>query len=145
MKQLIIIIGICIAGLWSCHETTVGFLKTENAEYSPDKLEVRRTLDPERLPDANMIVTGAEWVSNEMAGILGTNPLIFNLEDVTASDGGDAALFKEQARVIGGGRVYFPSKDIKAPNGTYKLSIRVSNPGYSVVLKDIFTVIIKDN
>jgi lipoprotein len=145
MKQLMIIIGICILGVYGCHDPKVGFLKTDNAEYSPSILEVRRTLDPERLPDANMIETGAEWVSNEIGGVLGTNPLIFDLEDVTASDGGDAALFKEQVRVIGGGRVYFPSKDIKAPNGTYKLSIRVSNPGYSAVLKDIFTVIIKDN
>ena len=146
MKRLIIIIlGIYIVGLCGCHETTVGFLKTDNAEYAPSSMEVRRTLDPDRSPDMNMIVTGADWASNEMAGVLGTSPLIFSLEDVKATEGGNAELFKEQVRVIGGGRVYFPSKDIKAPNGTYVLSIRVSNPGYSVVLKDVFTVIIKEN
>lgn len=146
MKQLIIVIvGMCIAGLHGCHETTVGYLKTDNAEYAPGSMEVRRTLDPDRTPDANMIVSGADWASNEMAGVLGTNPLVFTLENVKATDGGNAELFKEQVRVIGGGRVYFPSKDIKAPNGTYVLSIRVSNPGYTAVVEDVFTVIIKDN
>lgn len=145
MKQLIIVIGICIVGLCGCHETTVGYLQTENAEYAPNSMEVRRTLDPEKTPDKNMIVSGADWASNEMAGVLGTNPIVFSLEDVKATDGGNAELFKEQIRVIGGGRVYFPSKDIKAPNGTYVLSIRVSNPGYEAVLEDVFTVIIKEN
>lgn len=145
MKRLIIVvIGMCILGLHGCHETTVGYLKTKNAEYAPDSMQVRRVLDPDRIPDANMIVTGADWVSNEMAGVLGTNPLVFTLENVTAADGGNAELFKEQVRIFGGGRVYFPSKDIKAPNGTYVLSIRVSNIGYSAVVEDVFTVIIKD-
>lgn len=145
MKRLLFLIGISLMSLCGCHETTVGFLKTDNAQYAPAVLEVRRNLDPDRFPDANMIESGADWASNEMGGVLGTNPLTFELEEVKASDGGDAGLFKEQVRVIGGGRIYFPSKDIKAPNGTYLLSIRVSNPGYTAVLKDIFTVVIKEN
>lgn len=144
MKRLIIvIIGICIIGLTGCHKTKIGYLQTKNAEYSPTFMNVCRTLDPTKMPDRNMITSGADWVSNEIAGVLGTNPLVFSLESVKATDGGNAGLFKEQVRVIGGGRVYFPSKDIKAPNGTYVLSIRITNPGYSVVLEDIFTVFIK--
>lgn len=139
----ILLVAILSSGLWGCHDITVGFLETGNALYFPDTLEVRRELDPTRVPDKVMIASGAEWVSNEISGVLGTSPLEYEIIEVKAKDGGDADLFLEQVRIIGGGRFYFPSKEIKAPNGTYTLSIRVSNPGYSAELKDIFTIVIK--
>lgn len=144
MKNVVIVIVICVLGFTGCHETTIGYLQTKNAEYLPGELVVRRKLNPNGYPDANMLRSGADWASNEISGVLGTNPLKYSLEDVKAEGGGDVGLFREQVKIIGGGRVYFPSKDIKAPNGTYILSIRVENPGYSVVLKDIFKVIIKE-
>lgn len=130
-------------GYWGCHDITVGYLETENAVYLPDTLEVRRVLDPNRTPDRVMITSGADWASNPISGVIGTTPLLFEITGVTARDGGDADLFMEQVRIIGGGTFYFPSKGIKAPDGTYILSIRISNPGYSAELKDIFTIVIK--
>lgn len=145
MKNLIIIMAVFALVLCGCHEKTIGYLQIKNAEYVPNTLEIRRTLDPSRTPDKNMINSGANWVSSEISGVLGTNPLIYSIEDVKVENGGDAELFKEQAWIIGGGRVYFPSKNIKTPNGTYILSIRVSNEGYSAVLEDILRVVITDN
>jgi hypothetical protein len=144
MKQFIIIIGICVVGLYGCHDMKIGYLKTDKAEYSPASMEVRRELNPYREPDRTILKTGADWASAEIGGVLGTNPIMYSLEGVRATDGGDAELFKEQVRVIGGGPVYFPSKDIKAPNGTYVLTIRVSNDSYTAVLKDVFTVVITE-
>ena len=141
MRNSLLLLLLCAC--WGCHDITVGFLQTENALYLPDTLEVRRVLDPNRSPDKMMITSGADWASNQISGVTGTNPITYEITNVKASNGGDAALFLEQVSIIGGGRVYFPSKDIKAPDGTYVLSIRVSNPGYTAELEDIFTVIIK--
>lgn len=144
MKRYYVILVILLScGWWGCHDITVGYLRTENALYLPDTMEVRRVLDPNRSPDNVMITSGADWASNQISGVDGTAPITYEITGVVAKDGGDADLFMEQVRVIGGGRFYFPSKDIKAPNGTYTLSIRVSNPGYSAELKDIFTIVIK--
>lgn len=145
MKKFVMIMVafLLVCGWWGCHDITVGYLRTDNALYLPDSMEVRRVLDPNRTPDKVMITSGADWASNQISGVDGTDPITYEITGVKASEGGDADLFMEQVRIIGGGRFYFPSKDIKAPNGRYTLSIRVSNPGYSAELEDIFTIIIK--
>lgn len=130
--------------LYGCHEKTIGYLITKNAEYLTDSVIVHRELNPAIELEATMMQSGADWTSVAISGVLGTVPLTYSVERVTASDGGDAALFMEQVKVMGNGQVYFPSKDIKAPNGTYLLSIRVSNKGYSAVLEDIITFIIRE-
>ena len=141
MKSRILLVFIFLLGLYSCHDITVGYLETDDALYSPDSMVVRRELDP--IQDYMMLQSGADWASVKISGGIGTSPMQYEITNVTATDGGDVDLFMEQIRIIGGGRFYFPSKDIKAPNGKYKLSIRITNPGYSSELKDIFTVIIK--
>ena len=48
MKNVILLISIfvCISVI-SCHDSTVGYLSTENAGYDPDTLEVKRILTPD--------------------------------------------------------------------------------------------------
>ena len=145
MKNILLLI-LFTSFIASCNQPKVGFLKADNAEYLIDTLIVHRTLDPERsYVELNMFETGAEWwASDPISGVLGTDPVMYAVAGVKASNGGDAALFEKEVRVIGGGRFYYPCKDIKAPNGTYLISIRVSNDEHSVELKDMFWIIIED-
>ena len=48
MKQIMIWMILAVGLLvGACHQTTVGYLLTENASYDPDTMYIRKTLDPE--------------------------------------------------------------------------------------------------
>ena len=141
LKGLLIVSAAC---LWAgCHEVTVGFLETENARYVVDSMTVRRVLDPLKDLDKKLMETGAYWQSTAIQGVLGTAPLTYEFAGVTASEGGDSQLFEQQIVIRGGGRICLPSKDLQVPVGRYRISLRVSNPGYSAELKDVFTIIVE--
>lgn len=145
MKYILLLL-LLAGGIASCNQPKIGYLKTDQAEYLIDTLFVYRTLDPDRSRvEYNMLRTGAEWwASNEVSGVLGTAPIAYSIEDVKASDGGDATAFLKEVKIIGGGRLYYPVNDIKAPNGTYLISVRISNDDHSTLLEDAFRIIIKD-
>lgn len=145
MKYILLLL-LLAGGIAACNQPKIGYLKTDQAEYLIDTLVVYRTLDPERnYIEENMLESGTEWwASNEISGVLGTVPIVYTIEDVKALDGGDAAAFLKEVKIIGGGRLYYPVNDIKAPNGTYLISVRVSNDDHSAVLEDAFRIIIKD-
>ncbi|MEG2276293.1 MAG: hypothetical protein RSC80_00455 [Odoribacter sp.] len=108
-----------------CHEVTVGYLQTKNAMYVPNTMKIRLVLD-ENL-DAFRI-----------HGVIGTGPLLYEIEEVKATEGGNAELFRHLLRIRGGGRMEFPLvSDITA--GHYTVSVRVYNEGYSEIIKDAFT------
>ena len=48
-------------------------------------------------------------------------------------------VFKQELRIIGNGSFYYPLEH-KAPAGKYVVSIRITNEGYSHVVKDIYTL-----
>lgn len=130
----------------SCNQPKVGYLKANNAEYLQDTLIVYRTVDPDRSDvEYEMYESGADWwASNSISGVMGTAPIMYSVENVKASEGGNAAPFLQEVNLIGGGVFQYPVKDIKAPNGTYLISIRIANDDHNVVLEDAFRVIIKD-
>lgn len=138
MKKYIVFIGL-IGLLWGCHDITPGYLETGNAQYVPDTMIIRKELDP--IKDAYRKANNAPWVSPKLQGIDGTSPLLFDVVDVTSVDG-DAAMFKSLLSIRGGGRMEFPLK-ASVPAGRYIVSVRVSNEGYSEVVADIFTFIVK--
>lgn len=138
MKNYFVFIGLILA-LWGCHDMTPGYLETGNAQYVPDTMIIRKELDP--LLDAYRKMNNAPWVSPKMQGIDGTSPVLFDIVDVTSKDG-DAALFKSLLDIRGGGRMEFPLK-ASVPAGRYVVSVRVSNEGFSEVVPDIFTFIVK--
>ena len=48
MKQIMIWMILAVGlSVGACHQTTVGYLLTENASYDPDTMYIRKTLDPE--------------------------------------------------------------------------------------------------
>jgi len=78
MKQIMIWMILAVGLLvGACHQTTVGYLLTENASYDPDTMYIRKTLENDAKP------------------------------------------------------------------GVYKVSVRLTNPGYSHVLRDAMTIIVE--
>lgn len=139
MKKYFILIGLVLL-LWECHKPTPGYLETNNAQYVPDTMVIRKELDP--VKDAYRKMNNAPWVSPKLQGVDGTAPLAFEIVDVTSTDG-DAVMFKSLLNIRGGGRMEFPLRAGGIPDGHYVVSVRVSNEGYSEVVSNIFTFIVK--
>ena len=108
----------------------------------PDYMEIPQIGELDEIADAQRIKNNAPWVTQPIQGIEGTAPLIYTIEDVTATEGGDAVMFKQELSIIGNGSFYYPLEH-KAPAGKYVVSIRITNEGYSHVLKDVYTFIVK--
>ena len=84
MKQIMIWMILAVGLLvGACHQTTVGYLLTENASYDPDTMYIRKTLDPEL--DAVRIENKAPWVSLALQGYEGTQQILFSVESVTSN------------------------------------------------------------
>ena len=140
MKYCFILI--CMISFVSCHKVTVGYLETENAEYTPNKMEIPRVEDLDKFANATRIKNNAPWVTQPIQGVAGTEPIFYTIEEVVASEGGDATLFKQELKIIGNGSFYYPLEH-QAPAGEYVVSIRVTNEGYNHVLKNVYTFVVK--
>lgn len=128
---------VLILGLSACHEVKVGYLETENANYDPNILEVKKVLDP--VEDADRIEKKYNWISYPIDGLLGTYPMYISIETVRTEEGGDAAKFIAEAKVRGDGTFDIPFEN-QIPEGKYIITLKVENEGYSALLPDIFTV-----
>ena len=135
---LFIFVGAFVMG---CHDVTPGFLKTENATYGvSNTLIVKKVLD--EYEDYERIQNKAPWVTKPIQGVTGTAPINYAIESVTGPDEASAILFMSELEIIGSGIMYYPLEH-KASSGTYLVSLRISNEGYSKVVKDVFTFIIE--
>ena len=142
MKQLTILAIALVAVMEACHEKTIGYLITENASYDPDTMYVRKTPDP--VEDAVRIEYGSPWVSLQLQGYEGTEQIHFSVESVTSDQGEEAAAtFMSELTIRGGGALMYPLENNAVP-GTYVVSIRLTNPGYSQVVKDAMTIIVSE-
>ena len=131
-----------VAVLMACHETTIGYLITENASYDPDTMYVRKTPDP--VLDAVRIENNAPWVSLRLQGYEGTEQIHFNVESVTSDQGeAAAATFMSELTIRGGGALMYPLENNAVP-GTYVVSVRLTNDGYSQVVEDAMTIIVTE-
>ena len=141
MKVLFILVTIISCFCMACHEQTVGFLVTENASYDPDSLVIRKIPDPEE--DRVRIEYNAPWISTDLQGYEGTLPIFFSVESVTSNQGEEAAAaFMQQLSIRGGGALLYPFEN-STTAGIYKVSIRLTNEGYSQVLTDAMTIIVE--
>ena len=142
MKRLTILAIVLVAVMEACHEKTIGYLITENASYDPDTMYVRKTPDP--VEDAVRIEYGSPWVSLRLQGYEGTEQIHFSVESVTSDQGEEAAAtFMSELTIRGGGALMYPLENNAVP-GTYVVSIRLTNPGYSQVVKDAMTIIVTE-
>ena len=136
------IYGLFIMLLFACDDKEIGYLDISRAEYSPNEMEIPKYEDLDAIEQWQRLELGTPWVTLRMQGVLGTEPIIYSIESVKASDGGNADLFKGELEIIGGGTMYYPIQP-KAPAGTYVVSIRLTNEGYSKVLENAYTFIVK--
>ena len=140
MKWILFILSVMYLGFVSCDEKE-GYLITENAVYEPDTMIVRLTPDPEE--DAVRMEYESPWQSLAMQGYEGTERVDFSVEAVTSTVGEEAAAtFMQELAISGGGVMRYPYKG-KSPAGRYTVSVRLTGPGYSQVVKDAFTFILK--
>ena len=139
MKKVYLFL-VLIISCWGCQDMKVGYLRADNAGYLPNELEVRKTLDP--VEDGVRIANEAPWVTPKIQGVLGTSPLLFEFVSVKVSDGGDAEIFKKEITVRGGGVMELPLHTV-LPKGRYVVTLKVSNDGYSELLSDIYTFVVK--
>ena len=141
MKWILFILSVMCLGFVSCDEKE-GYLITENAVYEPDTMVVRLTPDPEL--DAVRIEYESPWQSLAMQGYEGTSRIDFSVESVTSPLGEEAAAtFMQELTILkGGGVIRFPYEG-KSAAGRYTVSVRLTGPGYSQVVKDAFTFILK--
>lgn len=141
MKWILLIAGMLSLGLWACNDEVEGYLLTENAIYEPDTLVVRKV--PNKEQDSVRMTYKTPWISLAMQGYEGTQIIMFDVASVTSTAGEEAAvLFQRELSVRGGGILQYPF-DNKAPVGRYTVSVRLSNPFGSSVVKDAFTFILK--
>lgn len=136
MKRILCYL-LLVLGLVGCHEVKVGYLETENANYDPNILEVKKILDP--IEDADRIARKYNWISYPIDGIVGTQPMYMSIASVKEENGGDVQKFIEEVKVRGNGTFDVPFGH-QIPEGKYIITLKVENEGYSALLPDIFTI-----
>lgn len=140
MKWILFILPVICLCFIACEEKE-GYLRTENAVYEPDTMVVRLVPDPEL--DAVRIEYESPWQSLAMQGYEGTERIDFTVESVSSTLGEEAvAVFTNELTILGGGILRYPYGG-KSPAGRYTVSVRLTGPGYSHVVKDAFTFILK--
>lgn len=143
MKKLCYVL-VAITGLLyslpGCQDVRVGFLETSLAEYTPDSLVVKAQLDPTL--DADRIKYKYPWVTLSIEGVEGTSPMIYQVHDVVATEGGDGAALLQNISIANSGVMQIPWNHT-VPPGRYSVAIEITNEGYSHVLNDVYTFIVK--
>lgn len=139
MKNILILLSVLLL-LSACHKTKIGYLKTSEASFVPDSLVIRKVLDP--LTDVVRINNGAPWVTTRLQGVLGTAPINYRILNVTASDGGNADIFRQELTVRGIGVMEVPLH-FQAPKGRYKVSLEAYNTDYTSAMNNVFTFIVE--
>lgn len=146
MRLINILLLAVVFATFGCKKDPVGYLMTENASYAISTLDVYHLegitdSDPIYYDHFERIRNKAPWVSLTMDGVLGTNPIYYEVSDVKASEGGNAEMFRSEVSVEGGGKIVFPFA-YKSPKGKYLISIKLRNEGQQRIVNDIFTIII---
>ncbi len=142
----LILLGVVLSLLAiSCKDMPIGYLQADKAFFSPDTVYVYKQIDPQ----SDRAKNNSPWTSLRIQGISGTAPINYEFYDVKVNNGGNAATFKKlvdkKKVLIQGGIIQLFQDGVKElPNGDYTISMKVYNEGYSNILKDIFTFVVKD-
>lgn len=83
------------------------------------------------------------WVTSELVGVKGTEPMSYSIVGVRNEKPENAELFEKSLTIMGGGRMHV-ALDLKAPAGRYVVSIAIENEGQYALLKDVFTFIVEE-
>lgn len=140
--KLIYLFFLIIPFFCSCQDLNKGYLIVKNAEYVVDSLVIPKIAD--KIVHRERIANQAPWVTERIEGVLGTEPILYKLHAVKASQGENAArIFTlKDLTVKGAGRMdiqLYP----EAPQGTYIVSLQITAGDYSAILEDIYKFIIE--
>ncbi len=129
----------------SCADIKVGYLDTQNAVFAPDSVVVYHHPDTTSLRYRNQ----APYVSTLMQGVSGTAPINYELAGVTASEGGDSAVFVQLAgekRITMQGGTLWVWQDAvnRLPLGKYVISVKVTNEDHEQIIPHCLTIIVKE-
>lgn len=129
----------------SCTDIKVGYLDTQNAVFAPDSVVVYHLPDTTSLRYRNQ----APYVSTLMQGVSGTAPINYELVGVSASEGGDSAVFVQLAgekRITMQGGTLWVWQDAvnRLPLGKYVISVKVTNEDHEQIIPHCLTIIVKE-
>lgn len=129
----------------SCTDIKVGYLDTQNAVFAPDSVVVYHLPDTTSLRYRNQ----APYVSTLMQGVSGTAPINYELAGVSASEGGDAAVFvrlagEKRITMQGGTLWVWQDAANRLPLGKYVISVKVTNEDHEQIIPHCLTVIVKN-
>lgn len=135
---------LCLYTWASCRRVPVGYLDVRVASFKPKEGYAYKEL----LPESNWVKYKSPFSSTQIQGVSGTEPINYDFASVKASEGGDAALFRqcvEQGTVqVKGGRIYLHQEAAqRLPLGRYLISIRVYNEDHTAIVPDAFTFILQ--
>lgn len=140
MKHILLWATLMVVAVCACYDTTEGYLITDNASYDPDTMYIRKS--PVWILDSVRMMENSPWVTLALQGYEGTEPIYFSIESVTSSEGEEVAgVFREELSIRGGGTMMYPLQNNAKP-GSYTVSIRLSNAGYSQVVENAFTFVV---
>lgn len=143
--NLVLLTVLFLAALFgSCTDIKVGYLDTKNAVFSPDSVVVYHLPDTTSLRYRNQ----APYVSTLMQGVSGTAPINYELVGVSASEGGDSAVFVQLAsekRISMQGGTLWVWQDAaeRLPLGKYVISVKVTNEDHEQTVSHCLTIIVK--
>ena len=140
MKYMIIGIILFSGLLCSCGNTTTGYLKPENAHYDPDTTVFKAMLDPENPDDARQLELQYPFSSNEVQGVLGTQPVYYDIYTITCDKSTAEAI--GQFYMSGKGKIQLPY-DHTVPVGRYHCSLKIWNETKCYYTDEILTIIVK--
>ena len=78
--SLLCLLGLVIGFMVSCSKVDVGYLRTRDASFHPDSLNVFHNIDP----DSERGRGNLPFVSTRIQGVAGTNPINYELSGVKA-------------------------------------------------------------
>lgn len=136
--KLFVIVLLLVIVQIGCQDVTVGYLRTENAKYSPDTMEIKAILDP--VEDARRIQFEIPWQSTSIEGVSGTSPIRYEIREIEC-DHGDVDS-GSQIQMVRKGVLLVPYNHTMKP-GRYMIHIRIWNEGYVHDVDSVFTVIVK--
>lgn len=141
MRNFIILIASMISVvLMGCGEHQVGYLRHDSAEYRPDSLIIRATLNPADPEDSVRIAEQEPWQSSEIDGVQGSAHIYYGIADVRSDNGYDNA--KSQFTTVGKGIIQVEYNHT-LPVGKYVVDIEIWNEGNSVIKNAIYKVIVE--
>lgn len=141
-NQYLFIICLILLTFSSCEKIKIGFLDTENAAYTPDSLVVKTMLDP-YTSDSIQINLQKPYQSSPIQGIDGTPVIHYKINTIRDEYGKNVSEDILSQFGIVRKAVIEIAYNHSIPIGEYFIEILVYNEDNSIILPEIFKVVVE--